>query len=244
MTRKRSPHSIWMVATVAATLIFSGCGGDDDDDPTASQSFGPIVTPTGPAAGIDEVPEAVKSAAAAAGLKADASGAKASKDAGALVEQKSQFVTFSSGDWFLSEAVKPTAQALKDTRKVEASLDWTMTYEEPNLEQAMVLTGHLRGLAAEKKVLDAAAKKADAKVISGKIGGKDAVWTDIPGGNVVMLIALTDTYTLEVETSGVDLDASLDLAKLIKTTSEANWKAAGGVIDDCQPGDECAAVEE
>jgi hypothetical protein len=236
---------MWAVGTVlAVTFALGGCGGDDDDKTDASPTGPPIVTPTGPAVGINEVPEAVKSAAAAAGAKADASGAKASQSAGALVEQASKYVTFASGDWFLSEAVKPTGTALKDTRKLEASLDWTMTYEEPNTEQSMKLIGHLRGLEAEKKVLDATAKKSSAKVVTGDIGGKKAAWTDIPGGNVLVLIALSDTYTVSAEFSGVDLDAALDLAKSIKSSSEAKFKAEGGVIADCQPGDSCASVEE
>lgn len=239
-------RTAWAVgAALAVTLAVGGCGGDDDDNaakPTPTPVFS--LNPTATSLTNDQLPEAVKSAAAEAGAKSDASGAKASKAAGALIQQASVFVSFADGDWFLSEAIKPTANSLKAVRAQEASLDWTATYEEPNTEQAMVLSGHLRGLAAELTVLKSVVKKSGAKVTEGTIGGKKSAWADVPGGNVVMLIALNDTYTLKVETSGVDLDASKALAAKIAPTTEAKWKAAGGKEADCQPGDECAAVEE
>jgi hypothetical protein len=57
-------------------------------------------------------------------------------------------------------------------------------------------------------------------------------------------MALKDTYTLRIETSGVDLGASKALAAKITPTTEAKWTAAGGRTADCQPGDDCAAVDE
>lgn len=236
----------WAVGTaVGLALTVSGCGGDKKDDNAAPPAT-PIqaVTPGPTSLTADQLPAAVKSAAAAAAAKSDASGAKASEAAGALIEQPSQFASFSEGAWFLSEAIKPTGNALKAIRVQDASLDWTSTYEEPDTDQTMVLSGHLRGLAAEVTVLRSVVKKSGAKVTEGEIGGKKAAWADVPGGNVVMLIALRDTYTLRVETSGADLDASMALAKKVTPTTEAKWSAAGGKMADCQPGDECAAVEE
>jgi hypothetical protein len=236
----------WAIgAVLAMALAVGGCGDDKKDaSPSASPTYGSPVTAGPTSLTADQLPEAVKSAAAAAGAKSDASGAKASKAAGALIEQPSQFVSFAEGDWFLSESIKPTANSLKAVRADDASLDWTSTYEEPNTEQTMVLSGHLRGLAAETTVLKSVVKKSGAKVIEGDIGGKKAAWADVAGGNVVMLIALNPTYTLKVETSGVDLNASLALAKKIAPSTQAKWTAAGGKTADCQPGDECAAVPE
>jgi hypothetical protein len=251
MRTNGSWRAIWAVGTALAVALTMGGCGHDKKAVSASPSAGPTISyppalKSAPPAGAltnEQLPASVKSAAAAAGAANDASGAKASQAAGALIPQASQYVDFQSGAWFLSEAVKPTDAALKQARKLDASLDWTSTYDEPNTEQSMVLSGHLRGLAAETKVLNSIVQKAKAKVISGQVGGNKAVWTDVPGGNVILLIALSDTYTLKAEFSGVDLTAALAQAKLIKPTTEAKWKAGGGVIGDCAPGDSCASVK-
>jgi hypothetical protein len=223
-----------------------GCGSDKKDnnaEPSPSSTIPQVVTPGPTSLRADQLPASVQSAAAEAGRKGDVSGITQSKEAGALVEQDSQFVSFADSSWFLDEAIKPTGAALAETRKTEPSLDWTATYDQPDQEQTMILTTHLRGLTVEGGVLAKVVKKSGAKVIDGTVNGKKAQWVDVPGGNVIVLIALSDTYTLQVETEGVDLKTTLDLVKEVKPTTQAKWTADGGHIADCQPGDDCAAVK-
>lgn len=56
-----------------------------------------------------------------------------------------------------------------------------------------------------------------------------------------MLIELTPTYTVQLTTSGVEVQDALRLARALKPADEAAFTAAGGKVLDCPPGgDACS----
>lgn len=224
MNRLRARTSSAAAALLLAAGVLTGCsgGGDDADDPVAGASG---------AAG--------EAATGAGGAGATEDGTAAGRGAGdaPVVPGASRFVVLSSGSWFLSQGIKPIGDSVKQYLRDDKSFDWYAEYAEPDLDQSVRITGHLRGLAAQTAVL----KKLGGKITSTQIAGRKAVWSAPPGAApVTVLIELAPNYTISFEASGVEVQETLKLAAALKPANEAAWKKAGGRVIDCPPGgDEC-----
>lgn len=224
MNRLRARTSSAAAALLLAAGVLTGCsgGGDDADDPVAGASG---------AAG--------EAATGAGGAGATEDGTAAGRGAGdaPVVPGASRFVVLSSGSWFLSQGIKPIGDSVKQYLRDDKSFDWYAEYAEPDLDQSVRITGHLRGLAAQTSVL----KKLGGKITSTQIAGRKAVWSAPPGAApVTVLIELAPNYTISFEASGVEVQETLKLAAALKPANEAAWKKAGGRVIDCPPGgDEC-----
>lgn len=224
MNRLRARTSSAAAALLLTAGVLAGCsgGGDDAEDPVAGAS------------GVSG-----EGATGAGGAGATAGGAAAVGGAGdaPVVPGASRFVVLSSGSWFLSQGIKPIGDSVKQYLKDDKSFDWYAEYAEPDLDQSVRITGHLRGLTAQTAVL----KKLGGKITSTQIAGRKAVWSAPPGAApVTVLIELAPNYTISFEASGVGVQDTLKLAAALKPANEAAWKKAGGRVIDCPPGgDDC-----
>ena len=225
--RRPAPATVGLLlAAVLMTLPLAGCsGGGDAEDPAAAGATGVPADGAAPGAG----------ATGTGGAGAGAAGAGEAD--GAVVPGASRFVVLSSGSWFLSQGIKPIGASVKQYLRTDKSFDWYAEYAEPDLDQSVRITGHLRGLAAQTAVL----KKLGGKITSTQIAGRKAVWSAPPGAApVTVLIELAPNYTISFAASGVEVADTLRLAAALKPVNQAAWKKAGGLIIDCPPGgDEC-----
>ncbi len=222
-------------AVLAAALALTGCSSDDssgDAQGVASAAPGAAAGAAGPG------PVSAGAAGVAGSAGSDADGADTAAANSPVVPGASRYVLLELGQWFLSEGVKPIGDSRALYLKSDRTFDWYADYFEPDADQGLTVTGRLRGLAAET----AALKKEAGKVTALEISGRKAVWADLGGsGGVTVLIALTPTYTIELTTSGVEVQESLRLARALQPADEAAWKTAGGKVLDCPPGgDACA----
>lgn len=224
MTRFRARTASAAAILLVAGLL-GGCsgGGTDADEPVAGASAAPGEGATG----------------AGGGGSADGgtAGAARAGDDATVVPGASRFVVLASGSWFLSQGIKPIGASVKQYLRDDKSFDWYAEYAEPDLDQSVRITGHLRGLAAQTAVL----KKLGGKITSTQIAGRKAVWSAPPGAApVTVLIELAPNYTISFEASGVEVQETLRLAAALEPANEAAWKKAGGRVIDCPPGgDEC-----
>ncbi|HUR72845.1 MAG TPA: hypothetical protein VMZ00_01120 [Sporichthya sp.] len=219
-----------LLATVLLPATLAGCGGGGSGDGQDPQAAASAAAGAGGVLGSDG--RTVAGGAAAGG------GAAAAVDGSTkVVPGKSQFMVLKLGGWELGEAVRPTGKSRPQYQQLDKSLDWYATYDQPAADQSVLLNGHLRPLAGQTTIL----RRAGAgKVQTGDINGRQASWVDQRGGNIVVLIALTPTYTVELVASGVDLEGALAIARALTPADEAQWKAAGGRIIDCLgAGQEC-----
>lgn len=221
-TRTRAASATAALLLTAGALAGCSGGGNEADDPAAAASGAPGEGAAGAGAA-----GSTGGGTAAGGGAADAP----------VVPGDSRFVVLSSGSWFLSQGIKPIGDSVKQYLKDDKSFDWYAEYAEPELDQSVRITGHLRGLAAQTAVL----KKLGGKVTSTQIAGRKAVWSAPPGAApVTVLIEVAPNYTISFEASGVEVQQTLKLAAALKPANEAAWKKAGGRVMDCPPGgDEC-----
>lgn len=224
MIRRRTGTASALAVLLLTAGALAGCsgGGNAADAPLAGASGAP-----GGGANVPGGAGSTGGQAAAGGGAGDA----------AVVPGASRFVVLSSGSWFLSQGIKPTGASLRQYLRDDKSFDWYAEYAEPDLDQSVRITGHLRGLAAQTAVL----KQLGGKITSTRIADRKAVWSAPPGAApVTVLIELAPNYTISVEASGVEVQETLKLAAGLKPANEAAWKKAGGRVIDCPPGgDEC-----
>lgn len=222
-------------SVLIVTLALAGCsGGAASDGPRAAGPAAPGVAAGAGAAGV----AGADSGGAAGAQGADAVQVDPAAANSPVVPGESRYVLLELGSWFLSEGVKPTGGSRKLYLAADRTFDWYADYDEPDADQSLTVTGRLRGLAAET----AALKQKAGKVTGLEISGRKAAWADLGGsGGVTVLIGLSPTYTIELTTSGVEVQESLRLAGALKPADEAAWKAAGGKVLDCPPGgDACS----
>lgn len=220
MSVRRALGAALAVTALVAGLL-AGCGGSADDGPEAGATAGASADGSGATGGTPGV---------GAGASAGTTGAD---QGGAVVAGASRFVVLKAGGWFLSQGIKPIGNSVKQYLETDRSFDWYAEYAEPDADQSLRITGHLRGLTAQTAVL----KKLGGKITQAQIGGRKAVWSAPPGAApVTVLIEFGPNYTIEFATSGVDVQDTLKLAAALKPVDEAAWKKAGGLVIDCPPG--------
>ncbi|GAA0629992.1 hypothetical protein GCM10009547_37110 [Sporichthya brevicatena] len=204
----------------ALSLMGAGCGGDgggEGDGPAEGALAGATAGAT-PGPGGTGTPGAT-------GAAADAGGP--------VVAGESRFVVLRSGDWFLSQGLKPIGASRKLYLADDRSFDWYAEYADPVADSSVRITGHLRGLTAQTAVL----RKLGGKVTGTRIGGRAAAWSAPPGAApVTVLIAWAPNYTIKFAASGLMPAEALRLAAALRPANETAWRKAGGLVLDCPPG--------
>ena len=213
-----------LAASALVAGVLAGCGGSEEggDDPQAAASAAAA---------------AAAAAAATAGTGGspggNPDGAAAGVADGPVVAGASQFAVFRSGKWFLSQGVKPIGASRKLYLTDDKAFDWYAEYAQPVTDQSVRITGHLRGLAAQTKVL----RKLGGKITEFRVGNRKAVWSaPVGAAPVTVLIEWAPNYTISFAASGVEIQDTLRLAAALRPADEAAWKKAGGLVIDCPPG--------
>lgn len=155
------------------------------------------------------------------------------------------YAVFPSGvpgsGWELSEAVRQLGSA-RDVLGGLPGVDWYAEFEGPavdgNTDAHLSLTGYAQSLEERRSE----SVSSTARVTEGEINGRTAFWSVEPedpesGGTVTWEV--TPDYTLELFGTGIGLDELLAMARTVRDATEAEWVAAGGVLSDCAPGEEC-----
>ncbi|WP_156870197.1 hypothetical protein [Sporichthya polymorpha] len=217
---RRSARAAAVLAGLTLLAAAAGCGGDSGD------------SGDGPAEGALAGASAGATPGASGGGTPGPQGATA--DAGGpVVAGASRFVVLRSGDWFLSQGLKPIGASRTLYLADDRSFDWYAEYADPVADTSVRITGHLRGLKAQTAVL----RKLGGKTTETRIGGRAAVWSAPPGAApVTVLIAWAPNYTIEFAASGLVPAETLRLAAALRPATEAAWRKAGGLVLDCPPG--------
>lgn len=143
--------------------------------------------------------------------------------------------------WELSEAVRQRGGG-RDVLGGLPGVDWYAEFEGPavdaNTDAHLSLTGYVQSL--EERRTESVSSTA--RVTEGEINGRKAFWSvepEDPESGASVTWEVTPDYTLELFGIGVGLDELLAMARTVKDATEAEWVAAGGVLSDCGPGEDC-----
>jgi hypothetical protein len=104
-----------------------------------------------------------------------------------VVPGASRFMVLSSGSWFLSQGIKPIGASVRQYVRTDKSFDWYAEYAEPDLDQSVRITGHLRGLAPNYTISFAASgvEVADTLRLAGALKPVDQAAWKKAGGLVI-----------------------------------------------------------
>lgn len=202
-----------MVVVMTSLLALGACSGSDDD---ATDDSGPGIGALGN------------------------SGSVASADL-----PDPHYAVFPSGvpgpGWELTEASRQLG-AGRDVLGGLPGVDWYAEFDGPavdgNTDAHVSLTGYAQSLEERRSE----SVSSTAQVTEGEINGRKAFWSvepEDPESGATVTWEVTPDYTLELFGTGIDLEELLTMARTVQDATEAEWVAAGGVLSDCAPGDEC-----
>ena len=135
--------------------------------------------------------------------------------------------------WELTEAVRMLGTGREVQLGSLPGVDWYAEYDGPEGDNPvyLLLTGYIQSLDERRAELESG----DRQVTEGEINGHKAFWSFDPEDGALVTWEVTPDYTLEVFATGISLDETLAMARTVKDASEAEWKAAGGQVADCEP---------
>ena len=182
--------------------------------------------------------------------RAGSAGVSKSESTSSADRPDPHYAVFPSGvpgpGWELSEAVRQLGSG-RDVLGGLPGVDWYAEFEGPavdeNTDAHVSLTGYVQSL----EVRRTESVSSTARVTEGEINGRKAFWSvepEDPESGSTVTWEVTPDYTLELFGTGISLDELITMARSVRDATEAEWVAAGGVLSDCAPGEDCPGSDQ